>query len=89
MGRATFLLLSAVVAIACAVSPFSHMEPLMLQQDAMPSVNSPCGVFGFDNDLACLYCSVEELLPLMHAKDIRAIPMHQLAPSAACIKVCV
>ena len=70
MEAKLLLAFAAVVALAAASSPLSHLELLPASRDqAAESINSNlCGPFGFDSDIACLFCSADDMLPLTTGK---------------------
>jgi len=79
----------ALAAVAAAGPVLSHgrLNSVHVKHEVFDTRSfSLCDAFGFDNDLACLFCSVEELMPLMHADNLNALPASLIASSAACIK---
>jgi len=79
-----------VVAVVTCASPLHGLDALprrpSAQQPVVISNNNPCEGYGFDNSIVCLYCSVEELSPLLAAEDLSAISRAQLTTASDCIK---
>ena len=80
------VLLAALAVAAQSAPALNHRAPSMEAKSALPG-KSLCDAFGFDNDYACLFCSVEELLPVMHSDNPELIPLETLAASSSCLRV--
>jgi hypothetical protein len=86
-------MLSAALVVICAIaatqaSPIvahHNMKSLPLPRDDFEKKSfSPCQAFGLDNDIACLFCSYEELLPFLQGKP-DLITSSVIASSASCL----
>jgi hypothetical protein len=84
--------LVAIIATLCLqlaltqASPLHLVDRIEISHEDNAGFENPCKPFGFDNRIVCLFCSVEDLMPFMHASTLDSLSIKQAASSSNCIR---